>query len=113
MQTDFGRYKLSNLIRDANNRLVLDLRARLEFQEMSDDIVHVAQDGDTLQLLAAVYYQGLPNAAALWWAIADYQPEPIQDPTVQLQRGQTIIIPSPAAVQEGLFGLYEEDNIVV
>ena len=113
MQAELGRYRLANLIKDDDDTLILDLRAKLEFQESSDDILHIVQKGETLHTLAATYYQGFPNAATLWWAIADYQPEPIIDPTLELQEGQVIIIPAADAVQDGLFGILEEDNVVV
>lgn len=113
MKTDLGRYQLADVIKDEDGYIYVDLRARLEFQESSDDILHISTEGETLHTLANRYYQGSPNPASLWWAIADYQPEPIQDPTVALAAGRIIIIPSGAAVQEAVLGLLEEDNVVV
>lgn len=55
--------------------------------------VHRARRGDTLHVLAERYLSGLPNSADLWWLLAEFQPEPIIDPTVPIDPGRLIFIP--------------------
>lgn len=100
------------IVSDAGG-IELDLRATLEYNPSEDDITHIVEAGDTLHGLAAGYYNGMPNPATLWWVIADYQPVPIIDPTVVLTPGDLIIIPSPSAVQGALFGLLEDESVLV
>lgn len=111
MQTEHGRYQLADVTRDDDGYIYTDLRARLDYQGLSDDIIHIVSAGETLQSLAATYFQGMPFAAQLWWAIADYQPEPINDPTVLLTEGSVITIPSAAAVQEALYAIVDEEGV--
>lgn len=69
---------------------------RIPFSYMDDDgtTVHVVKEGDTLHKLANTYYQGFRNPASLWWVIADFQRTPIVDPTLQLEAGTLLNIPS-------------------
>jgi hypothetical protein len=67
--------------------------------------VHEVREGDTLQSIAAAAWPGLGqlpfvSAASLWWVIADFQPVPIHDPTVQLVPGEKLIVPSRRTVEE-------------
>lgn len=110
MLTTISRYRMSTLVKDAQDRLKLSLRARLEYDQEDEDIIHEIAPGDTLWTLAAQYFDGMPYSHTLWWAIADYQPDPIIDPTVQLEPGELIVIPSPVLVQDALSGLLEEDE---
>ena len=54
--------------------------------------------GDTLWALAARYYAALDRPSGLWWAIADFQPEPVFDPTLALVLGRVMIVPSVRTV---------------
>jgi hypothetical protein len=36
----------------------------------------------------------LPRACGFWWAIADFQPDPVVDPTLLLEPGRRLFIPS-------------------
>lgn len=101
---------MSTIVKDASDRLKLSLRARLEYDQEDDDIVHEVAPGDTLWTLASQYFNGMPYANTLWWAIADYQPEPILDPTVRLEPGTLVVIPSPTLVQDALSGILDEDE---
>jgi LysM repeat protein len=65
--------------------------------------VYVVSEGDTLHGIAAKFYPSLGvlpriSAANLWWVIADFQPNPIHDPTIKLVAGQRLIIPSTRTV---------------
>ena len=41
--------------------------------------------------------------AALWWVIADFQPEPVHDPTRALEVGRVMFIPSERTLVEEVF----------
>ena len=110
MLTTASRYMLATIIKDANARLKLSLRAKLSYNPGDGDVVHEIAPGDTLWNLAVQYFQGVPYAATLWWAIADYQPEPILDPTITLTPGDLIVIPSPILVQDALAGVLDEEE---
>ncbi len=73
------------------------------YQPFEDNIQHSVVTGDTLYSLAAYYYQGLTRPDGLWWAIADFQLPPILDPTIQLQEGSIIVVPSVRTIQESVF----------
>jgi hypothetical protein len=81
------------------------MRARIPFryQQRSDNILVVAKSGDTFYSLAGRYYSSLPRGCGLWWAIADFQPQPVHDPTLQLAAGQVVVVPSLRTVLEEVF----------
>ena len=86
-------------------RVILADREKFRFVDWNDNIVHVVTQGDTLHRLAAKYWGALsdpPNfsPANLWWIIADFQPQPIHDPTIVLTPGCQLIIPSLRTVQD-------------
>ncbi len=86
----------------------LQIRVRTErepyrFRAFTDNIVHVVRDGDTLWNLAGYYFQGFIRACGLWWVIADYQPQPIFDPTIRLVSGSVLYIPSMRVLTELIF----------
>lgn len=92
-------------IRNGDQRLFLSDRVPFRFVDLPDNRVHTVKRGDTLHRLAARYFAPigeLPfiSAANLWWVIADFQPTPIHDPTIQLTEGAKLIIPSVRTVQE-------------
>lgn len=84
-------------------RLLLADRERFAYRNYRDNRVHVVKEGDTLWHLAGRYFDGVPRACGLWWIIADFQPNPIHDPTLALQPGTTLIIPSLRTVVEEVF----------
>lgn len=83
--------------------LVMTDRERFAFRNYQDNRVHIVREGDTLWHLAGRYFKGMPRACGLWWVIADFQPSPIQDPTLALQAGTTLYVPSIRTVQEEIF----------
>lgn len=113
MLTENSRYRLADLIATEDEGIEIDLRPRLEYDPGEDDIAHVVTVGDTLHSLAATYFAGMPNPETLWWIIADYQPEPIIDPTISLTPGDIIVIPSRSAVQGALIGQLEDEAVMV
>ena len=68
-----------------------------------DNRVHVVTSGDTLWSLASKYFSGMPSASLLYWVIADFQPTPILDPTLQLSIGTTVFVPSINTVTNVIF----------
>jgi hypothetical protein len=90
-----SRYSFSWGIRDSQGRLFLTDREPYGYHDHPDNRVHVVMQGDTLFHLAGRYFAPLPRACGYWWAIADFQPDsPILDPTLELQPGSRIWIPS-------------------
>lgn len=98
-----SRHQFSLGLTDTNGRLYLSDRDAYRFQSLPDNVQHVCIDGDTLQGLARRYFAPIPDAALLWWIIADFQPDPIIDATIALVAGQTLVIPSLRTVQQAIF----------
>ena len=73
------------------------------YQKFGDTIRHVVSGADTLFSLAAVYYPQYPTPAMLWWVIGDFQPDPIRDPTLILEVGRILHIPSSRVLAEKIF----------
>ena len=96
--TKHSRHRFSRGLRDEQGREYLTERPVYGYRELPDNIPHVVQEGDTLWGLAARYFAGVEGAALLYWAIADYQPEPISDPTLQLVAGEVVVVPSVATL---------------
>lgn len=83
-------------------------REKFRYETLSDNRSHVVREGDTLHNLAARFYAALSDpptfsAASLWWVIADFQPNPIHDPTIRLSTGSTIVIPSLRTLNDRVF----------
>jgi hypothetical protein len=79
---------------DPGGRRLLTEREPLRFREFPDNRQHRVVEGDTLWGLAGLYFAPLPRACGFWWAIADFQPDPILDPTLTLEIGRPMVIPS-------------------
>lgn len=83
----------------ATRRLYLGDRVPFRFRDVRDNTMHTVRAGDTLWGLASIYFAplGRPpiySAAMLYWVIQDFQPTPIHDPTIALQDGEVLVIPS-------------------
>lgn len=89
--------------RDSEGSRYLTDRERYLFRHLADTRLHVVQDGDDLFRLAGRYFSPLPRACGLWWIIADFQPQPIHDPTLALAPGTVLQIPSIRTVVEDIF----------
>jgi nucleoid-associated protein YgaU len=110
MYGEISRYKHSDVIRRDDNVLYLDTPPRVEYVGGYDEVLHRVVLGDTLWNLALRYYSSIEGAASLWWIIADFQPEPINDPTVALVPGSWLVIPSIGTVQEWLMANTEDQG---
>jgi hypothetical protein len=96
----FSRFSFSAATLDAQGRLLLTEREPFRFRSFSDNRQHVVREGDTLFSLAGLYFAPLPRPSGLWWIIADFQPAPIHDPTLALELGSLLFVPSIRVVTE-------------
>jgi len=104
-----SRYVLSDLFVDSQSRVYLGPRERFFFEDLDDVIPHTVREGDTWHSLAHQYYgRALSAEVNLWWALADFQPEPVLDPTLVLAAGTIVLIPPIRVMQEELEGLPDE-----
>lgn len=58
----------------------------------------------TFTEVASQPFIGAPNGCGICWAIADFQPDPIIDPTLALEAGRTLIIPSERVLTDVILG---------
>jgi hypothetical protein len=86
--------------------IILTERLYYYFRRLPDNIEHKVIEGDSFQSIAYYYYTGaMPagrSAAELWWVIADFQPTPVNDPTIALEPGSTIYVPSRRALEQDI-----------
>lgn len=75
-------------------------REPYRYRSHGDTRVHIVVQGDTLFNLAGRYFSSLPRACGFWWAIADFQPDPIVDPTLELASGRELFIPSLRVLED-------------
>ncbi len=87
-----SRYSFSVALEDESGCLYLTGREPYRFTVHPDTRVHRVVQGDTLFSLAGKYFEPLPRACGYWWAIADFQVPPIQDPTCSLEVGSVLQI---------------------
>lgn len=97
--TRFSRHRFSLGVVDASGRAYLTDRTPYGYRDLPDNREHVVREGDTLWGLAALYFSGVERPAGLWWVIADFQPDPVVDPTVALVPGSIVVVPSLATLQ--------------
>jgi nucleoid-associated protein YgaU len=99
----YSRHTFTQGIRlsaDEQEPVFLTDRVTYAYRALADNRTHVVKDGDTLWNIAARYFRGLPRPAGLWWVVADFQPDPIQDPTLRLETGRTLFVPSTRTLLE-------------
>ncbi len=97
-----SRYSSSLGVLDAEGRRFLTEREPFRFREFPDTREHVAAQGDSLFTLAGRYFAPLPRACGFWWAIADFQPDPVFDPTLELEIGRRVFIPSVRVLTDAI-----------
>lgn len=73
------------------------------FRPETDNRAYVARDGDTWAGVAFLSFPAIPRACGLWWALADYQPEPVVDPTLAIAAGRVVVIPSERVLRQLVF----------
>lgn len=102
-----SRYRYCLGYTDELERIYLDEREPFRFRDENDNKFHTVKEGDTLWGLADLNLSKFPRSCGLWWIIAEFQPTPIVDPTIKLEPGTTIVIPSERLVDTLVFN---EDN---
>lgn len=98
----WSRHTYTTVLRYGDTLLMTD-RERYIGRNLPDNRMHIVRDGDTLFHLAGEYFKPLPRACGLWWIIADFQPTPIHDPTLRLETGRVLVIPSLQTVMNLIF----------
>jgi len=107
----FSRYQFCvGYIDPTSGLLTLTDRDPFRFAPFPDNIQHAVRNGDSLFSLAQRYYATMSQAAQLWWVIADFQPDPILDPTIQLEIGRILQIPSLKTVQTEIFDSHRQQT---
>ncbi|MFH0899379.1 MAG: LysM domain-containing protein [Pseudomonadota bacterium] len=99
-----SRYLFCSGVRDGVGVLHFTEREPYRFHEHRDNRIHTVVQGDTLWSLAGRYFAPLPRACGYWWAIADFQPDPIVDPTLALDTGRRLFIPSLRVLTDVILG---------
>lgn len=99
----YSRHTFCSGVLDEDGRLFLTEREPYRYRALSDNRQHVVKEGETLFTLAGRYYASLPRPAGLWWVIADFQPDPIHDPTLELEPGRVLVIASLRTLLEEVF----------
>jgi hypothetical protein len=99
----FSRYTYTAAVLDEEERLFLTDRDAFRYRALPDNRQHVVKEGDTLFSLAGRYFAPLSRPAGLWWVIADFQPDPIHDPTLSLEVGRVLVVPSLRTITEEIF----------
>ncbi len=99
-----SRYGFCLGVRDAEGRLLLTDREPFGYHELPDNHVHVAVEGDTWWHLAGRYFAPLPRACGYWWAIADFQPDAIVDPTLEIDAGRRVVVPALRVLTDVILG---------
>ena len=97
-----SRYTFCSGVLDDTGRLYLTDREPYRFHEHADTRTHMIVQGDALFDLAGRYFAPLPRACGFWWVIADFNS--ILDPTVELEPGEKILIPSLRVLTDVILG---------
>lgn len=96
----YSRHRFCIGTSDDEGRRFLGERLFYGYRELNDNRQHTVVEGDTLFNLAGRYFDAMPRAAGFFWVIADFQPDPIHDPTLRLEPGTVLVIPSLRTLQE-------------
>lgn len=90
----FSPYRFSESYQDAEGRTFLSPRRPFRFRDYADNRRHIVVDGDRLWFIARKFFASIETPSRLWWVIADFQPDPIHDPTIALDAGRLLFVPS-------------------
>lgn len=99
-----SRYRHCRGVLDEHGNTALTEREPFGFRRFADNLEHRVVEGDSLWGLAARRYAALERPAGYWWVIADFQPEPIVDPTLTLDVGRVLVIPSLRVLTDVILG---------
>ena len=96
----FSRFEFTEAMRDDAGRWFLTDREPYRFRALPDTRAHVVQEGESLFTLAGRFFRPRARAAGFWWVLADFQPDPILDPTLPLRPGTVLYVPSLRVLDE-------------
>lgn len=99
-----SRYRYCSQRTDENGIAYLSEREPLKYSDEPDNRYHSVKEGDTWWGLAHRYFPSIPRKSRHWWIIAEFQPEPVVDPTIKLTVGATLVVPSERYVRQVVFG---------
>lgn len=105
-----SRERFTEGVLDDEGRFYLTEPEPFSYRERADNVVYTVQRGDTLWTIAAKQFPSFMRPSGLWWVIAEFQPEPIFDPTVILVPGQQLILPSARTLLEECFSEVRRDE---
>lgn len=102
---NLSRHVYSQGVRDSTGALVLTTPEPFRYVALDDNEFYTVNRGDTLFSIAGRKYRVIDpdRASGLWWIVADFQPDPIHDPTVSLDHGRVLVLPSVRTVIERIF----------
>lgn len=89
-----SRHLLTTGLTDTNQNVFLADRVPLRFANLSDNRKHTVKEGDDLFNIAGRYFAPMDRPAGFFWVVADFQPDPIIDPTLKLDAARVLIVPS-------------------
>lgn len=100
----FSRHEFTEELTNDDGKRYLSERVPYRYYPHEDNVTRTVGQGDSLFTLAGSVYAGLTDRpAGLWWVLADFQIDPIIDPTLRLEIGRVIVCPSQRTVQEEIF----------
>ena len=98
-----SRNRYNTEYQDDDGNYYLDDREPYRFENEIDNLVIEAKEGDMLWHIAHKAFAGERRPCGYWWAIAEYQPDPIIDPTIQFSANQKIVSPSKRVLNNKIF----------
>ncbi len=97
--TEWSRFKWSTVETDEAGRRYLGERPVFGYRDLPDNRLHIVKEGERVWHVCHIFFPRLPKNGTLYWIVCDFQPEPILDPTLELEVGRLLVIPSQETVQ--------------
>jgi len=99
-------YRHAIFSQQPSGAVIPEMPERLRYVYRDDTRLHVAADGEYLFDIAYAYYRHAfgDDAHDLWEILAQFQPVPIEDPSIALAAGTHVLIPSVAFIREEALG---------
>lgn len=98
-----SRYRYNREYFDGSNNRYFDEREPFRYKDEQDNRYHTVVEGDTYWGLAHRYFPEFERPAGLWWVIAEFQPDMVVDPTIVLEAGKVLVIPSQRLVRQEVY----------
>lgn len=99
----YSRHTFARAYTDDDGAIVLTDPEPFGFVERPDNRLVTVRDGESIFNIAAREFAAYPRPDGMWWIIADFQPQPIHDPTLVLEAGTVLVIPSDRTIEEEIF----------